>query len=172
MPENTRSYLGRLADEADKLFRGQTIEQFAAICFRRQPENRVEVLLITSRESRRWVVPKGWAIGGMAPHEVAEHEAWEEAGVKGKAKKRPFGFYTYLKVLDTGDQVPSIVQVHLVETRKIEERFPERGERTAQWLPPYEAAALVREPELKSLLRGVEKAVLAPETLKKKRLRK
>ena len=168
MPENTKSYLSRLAREADKLFRGQTIEQFAAICFRRLPKSDAEVLLITSRESGRWVVPKGWAIDGLAPHEVAEREAWEEAGVKGKAKKKPFGFYTYLKVLDTGERVPSIVQVHLVEARKIEDRFPEQAERLTKWLPPYEAAALVREPELKSLLGRVEKAVLKKKKKKKK----
>ncbi|HEY0121119.1 MAG TPA: NUDIX domain-containing protein, partial [Rhizobium sp.] len=118
MPKRkSKTYLGRLAAEADKLFHGQMIEQYAAICYRKQPQGEtVEVLLITTRESGRWVIPKGWAMDRRLPHQVAEREAWEEAGIKGKAKKKPFGYYTYLKTLDTGDRVPSIVQVHLVET--------------------------------------------------------
>jgi len=93
---------------------------------------------------------------GKLPHQVAEREAWEEAGVKGKARKKSFGYYTYLKSLDTGDTVPSVVQVHLLEVTGLDERFPERGLRQRQWFSPNEAAARVREPELKSLLRRAE----------------
>ncbi|SCB34624.1 NUDIX hydrolase [Rhizobium hainanense] len=158
-----KTYLGRLADAAEKLFAGRSIEQYAAICYRRSPVLKdVEILLITSRDSRRWVIPKGWPIVGKLPHQVAEREAWEEAGVKGKARKKSFGYYTYLKSLDTGDTVPSVVQVHLLEVAELVERFPERGQRQLQWFSPNEAAAHVREPELKSLLRRVETA-LAPD---------
>lgn len=159
MPKK-QTYLGRLADAADKLFHGNTVEQYGAICFRKGPDDVVEVLLITSRETGRWVIPKGWPIDKLAPHKVAEREAWEEAGIKGKAKKRPFGYYTYLKVLDSGEKVPSIVQVHLLEAEKAENRFPEEGQRMAQWLPPHEAATLVREPELKSLLGKVRNVAI------------
>ncbi|MFK0166190.1 NUDIX hydrolase [Rhizobium sp. NPDC090279] len=158
-----KTYLRRLAGEAEKLFAGQSIEQYAAICYRRSPGLKdVQILLITSRDSGRWVIPKGWPIEGKLPHQVAEREAWEEAGVKGKARKKSFGYYTYLKVLDTGDTVPSVVQVHLLEVTGLDERFPEKGQRQLQWLSPNEAAARVREPELKSLLRMAE-TVLAPD---------
>jgi 8-oxo-dGTP pyrophosphatase MutT (NUDIX family) len=158
--KKNKSYLGQLAEEADKLFHGQTIQQYAAICYKREHQNcNIEVLLITSRDSGRWVVPKGWAMDKKLPHQVAEREAWEEAGVKGKAKKKPFGYYTYLKSLDTGDTVPSIVQVHLVEVTAIAVEFPEKGQRSIAWFPPHEAAALVREPELKGLLGKVEPAL-------------
>ncbi|WP_425342943.1 NUDIX hydrolase [Rhizobium etli] len=95
MPKKARSYLGRLASATDQLFRREAIEQFAAICYRKVGDNLVEVLLITSRDSGRWIIPKGWPIAKLAPHQVAEREAWEEAGVKGKARKRLFGFYTF-----------------------------------------------------------------------------
>lgn len=154
---NKKTYLSRLAGEAEKLFAGRAIEQYAAICYRRLPGRKdVEILLITSRESGRWVIPKGWPMDKKLPHQVAEREAWEEAGVKGKAKKKSFGYYTYLKSLDTGETVPSVVQVHLLEVSGLDERFPERGQRQLRWFSPNEAAANVREPELKGLLRTVE----------------
>lgn len=161
MSKKKKTYLGQLAEQADKLFRGQAIEQFAAICYVQLPEG-IKVLLITSRQSGRWIIPKGWAMDNRAPHQVAEREAWEEAGIRGKAKKKPFGYYTYLKMLDTGDRVASVVQVHLVEAAASDVEFKEKGQRTVAWLPPHEAAALVREPELKSLLGQVEAAIIKP----------
>ena len=155
MPKRRKTYLGQLAEHADLLFRGQAIEQYAAICYMRMPDS-IKVLLITSRQSGRWVIPKGWAMDSRAPHQVAEREAWEEAGIRGKARKKPFGYYTYLKMLDTGDRVVSVVQVHLVEVSAMDVEFREKGQRSFVWLPPHEAATLVREPELKGLLGQVE----------------
>lgn len=155
-----KTYLRHLAGEADKLFNGQAIEQYAAICYRWRPgAKEIEILLITSRESGRWVIPKGWPMDKKLPHQVAEREAWEEAGVKGKVRKKSFGYYTYLKSLDTGDTVPSVVQVHLLEVGGLSAEFPERGQRRLQWFSPNEAATLVREPELKGLLRTAESAL-------------
>jgi 8-oxo-dGTP pyrophosphatase MutT (NUDIX family) len=155
--KKSKTYLGQLASEATKLFSGRTIEQYAALCYRRQPSgDDIEVLLITSRDSGRWVIPKGWPMDRKLAHQVAEQEAWEEAGIKGKAKKKPFGYYTYLKSLDSGERVPSLVQVHLLNVTGVYAEFPEKGQRSIAWHPPYEAAALVREPELKSLLNMME----------------
>jgi 8-oxo-dGTP pyrophosphatase MutT (NUDIX family) len=157
---NKKTYLGRLAGAAETLFAGRSIEQYGAICFRRfEGRKDVEILLITSRDSGRWVIPKGWPMAGKLPHQVAEREAWEEAGVKGKARKKSFGYYTYLKALDSGETVPSVVQVHLLEVARLDEHFPEREQRRLQWFAPHEAAAHVREPELKSLLRMVDAAL-------------
>jgi 8-oxo-dGTP pyrophosphatase MutT (NUDIX family) len=148
-----KTYLGKLAEEAEKLFSGRAIQQYAAICYRRQsPSAEVEVLLISARASGRWIIPKGWPIEQKLPHQVAEREAWEEAGIKGKAKKRAFGYYTYLKTLEGGDKVPSVVQVHLLEVASIANHFPEQGQRIAVWLSPHDAALRVREPELRSML--------------------
>lgn len=135
-----------------KLLVGDVIMQYAAICVRRSPNGRPKILLITSRGSRRWIVPKGWGIKNKKPHQVAKQEAWEEAGVKGRARKKPCGYYTCSKLLADGELVPAIVQVHLLEVKMVLEEFPERGQRQSQWFEPHEAAAMVDEPELKRLL--------------------
>lgn len=153
-----KTYLAKLASGAPDLFNGRNIEQFAAICYRKADPlsgHAIDVLLITTRSARRWVVPKGWAIAKKRPHEVAEREAWEEAGVKGKIKKRPYGYYTYMKSVD-GVRRPSVVQVFLLEVTGIDARFPEKGERKVEWFPALEASTLVEEPELKSLIARLE----------------
>ncbi|MGA1804966.1 NUDIX hydrolase [Rhizobium sp. HT1-10] len=155
-----RTFLRKLADEAGTLFQGRNIEQYAAICYRRMPgTGEIEVLLISTRGSGRWVIPKGWAMSNKQPHQVAEREAWEEAGIRGKAKKKAYGYYTYLKTLDTGAKVLSVVQVHLLEVSDVAVEFPERGQRGTMWLSPLDAALQIREPELRSLLTGAETAL-------------
>lgn len=146
------SYLSRLADYADAMLHGSTTQQVGGLCYRRRADDVVEVLLITTRETKRWTIPKGWPVKGLEPHQAAKLEAWEEAGVRGKVKKRPFGYFTYVKTLGGGQKVPSLVQVHLLETRKTRSHFPERGQRELMWLPALEASLLVDEPELKGLL--------------------
>ncbi|MGR9222508.1 NUDIX hydrolase (plasmid) [Rhizobium leguminosarum] len=77
------------------------IQQYGALCFRNTP-NGPKVLLITTRETRRWMIPKGWPIPGLKPRKVAEREAWEEAGVIARAKKKPFGEFFYDKLMQDG----------------------------------------------------------------------
>jgi 8-oxo-dGTP pyrophosphatase MutT (NUDIX family) len=146
------SLLARLTPHVETILHGEVAKQFGAICFRSSVVGSFEVLLITTRDTHRWVIPKGWAIKGLRPHETAEREAWEEAGVKGKVKKKPFGYYTYLKILDYENTVPSLVEVHLLEVEKVCSKFPERKQRTIEWMSPSDAAARVQEPELKGLL--------------------
>lgn len=149
----SEGFLAELASHADALFHGPIYEQYAAICYRSNPKLGVpEVLVVTSRESGRWIIPKGWPIKGKKPHEVAAIEAFEEAGVRGKIKKKRFGYFTYLKQLPDDSRVPCIVQLHLLEVEKTFENFPERGQRLSEWVSFTEAARRVREPELKSLL--------------------
>lgn len=134
---------------------GEHIRQLGAICHRAAEDGSTEVLLITTRETRRWSIPKGWTIKGLKPHETAEREAWEEAGVVGKAKKKALGCFSYVKVLKSGRKVASIVQVHLVDTTDMDSNYPEKGQRDLEWLSPFEAASRVAEPELKQLLRSL-----------------
>jgi len=145
------SYLSRLADYADSMLHGSTAQQVGGLCYRKGAHESVEVLLITTRETKRWTIPKGWPIKGLEPHEAAKLEAWEEAGVKGKVKKKPFGYFTYLKTLTDGRTVPSVVQVHLLETRTTRSHFPERRQRELMWLPASQTSLLVDEPELNGL---------------------
>ncbi|HEX2018774.1 MAG TPA: NUDIX hydrolase, partial [Aurantimonas sp.] len=71
-------------------------KQFAALPFRTDADG-VEVLLVTSRDTGRWVIPKGWPMKNRRPHRAAAIEAFEEAGVVGKASKVPMGTYDYDK---------------------------------------------------------------------------
>lgn len=139
---------------------GHSAAQVGALCFRISEVGQIEVLLITTRETRRWTIPKGWPIKGLKPHEVAEREAWEEAGIKGKAKKKPYGHYTYLKRLADSRTVPAVVEVHALEVKEACDNFPEIGQRVLIWLPPVEAALQVPEPELKGLLAGFDERLL------------
>ncbi|MET3755294.1 8-oxo-dGTP pyrophosphatase MutT (NUDIX family) [Rhizobium binae] len=145
--------LRQLAAVPAKLFSGAFRQQYGALCFRYcNAGSKIEILVITSRERARWVVPKGWPMKGKKPFEAAAIEAWEEAGVRGAVKRKPVGRYTYLKELDDGDVAPCIVDLFQIEVTKIENDFKEQGQRILQWVSPDEAARRVREVELKSLL--------------------
>jgi 8-oxo-dGTP pyrophosphatase MutT (NUDIX family) len=63
---------------------------------------RTEVLLVTSRDTRRWIIPKGWPQKGKAPHRAAAREAFEEAGVVGAVGRRPVGSFAYEKRFKNG----------------------------------------------------------------------
>lgn len=130
----------------------KVIEQVGALCVRRHPTGNCEVLLITTRQTGRWTIPKGWPVKGLAPHEVAELEAWEEAGVKGRAKRRVFGYFTHMKGFDDGRKLPSVVEVHVMNVKQTKKKFPEAGQRKVVWLPVGKAAGMVTEPDLKRLL--------------------
>lgn len=120
----------------------------------RTPEGGTEVLLVTSRETRRWIIPKGWPMKGRKPFEAAAREAYEEAGIVGRVGKRPLGFYLYEKRLKNRDAVLCQVTVFPLEVRKQLKKFPERGQREAQWFSPSEAADMVIEAGLAGLIRA------------------
>ncbi|MCM2476800.1 NUDIX hydrolase [Rhizobium sp. CG5] len=148
------SAFSKLAQVTEQILKGNVGEQYAAICIRKnsQSDDDIELLLVTSRDSGRWVIPKGWGLPKKKPHEVAAREAWEEAGVTGKVKKKPVGYYTYVKKVRVGEHVPSLVQVHLLRVTKLDDDYPESGQRKSRWFSPEEAAASVDEPELATLL--------------------
>jgi 8-oxo-dGTP pyrophosphatase MutT (NUDIX family) len=151
--EPTQSLLQRLAKRPETLFNGSFRQQTAALCFRYKsggPE--IEVLVVTSRGSRSWIIPKGWPVKKKTLAQSAAIEAWEEAGVRGKVLERAIGRYTYLKELDGGEVVPCIVDVFQIEVDTVHDRFKELGQRVIAWVSPVEAARRVREIELKSLL--------------------
>jgi 8-oxo-dGTP pyrophosphatase MutT (NUDIX family) len=152
-PSRRQNLLQQLAANPERLFTGSFRQQYAAVCFRFHPQDQhVEILVMTSRDSGRWVIPKGWPMKRKKPYEAAEIEAWEEAGVKGQVRKEPIGRYTYLKMMDDGDVAPTIVDVFQIKATKQTEEFKEKGQRILAWVSPDEAARRVREIELKSLL--------------------
>ncbi|TWF58952.1 NUDIX hydrolase [Neorhizobium alkalisoli] len=152
-PTSSQNLLRELAQEPGKLFTGAFRVQYGALCFRQVEGNSgIEILVITSRDTGRWVIPKGWPMKRKKPHQAAATEAWEEAGVRGKANKVTVGRYIYLKELDNGDVTPVMVELYQVKVTEIREDFKERGQRVLAWVSPDEAARRVREVELKSVL--------------------
>ena len=128
--------------------------QYAALPWRRLPDGEVRVLLITSRETRRWVIPKGWPMSGRTPAETAAQEAYEEAGVSGDHDKAPIGAYMYEKRLRNGALQPVRVEVYPLEALVEQLSFPEQGQREKLWTTIADAVAKVDEPELKALIQG------------------
>ena len=126
--------------------------QFAALPWRRDAAGAVEVLLITSRDSHRWVIPKGWPIKGKSSSKSAAREAFEEAGVQGKVTKKPLGGYAYDKRLKNGRLQHVRVAVFSLHVETEADAYLEQGQREKLWLPPPEAARKVEEPELMVLL--------------------
>jgi len=138
---------------------GKARTQVAALCWRIE-DGKPQVLLITSRETGRWVLPKGWPVEGKSAFESARTEAWEEAGVEGKVSDDCLGLYAYYKVLGPGMDVPCVVAVYPLKVKALADDFPERPERKRQWFSPKKAAQRVDEPELKELLRGFDPKAL------------
>lgn len=128
--------------------------QVGALPFRRGPDGSYAVLLVTSRESRRWVIPKGWPMKGRKPYEAAAREAYEEAGLVGQVGKRPLGFYLYEKRLKNRDAVICQVKVFPLEVRKQLKRWPEQDQREGRWFTPSEAAEAVAEAGLAGIIRA------------------
>ncbi len=125
--------------------------QVGALCWRRKG-GQVEVLLVTSRETGRWVIPKGNRMQGLSDPDAAAQEAWEEAGVRGKLRPLRLGSFHYVKLLARGSARQMAVDVYALKVKDVLKDWPERKERTRQWFRPEEAAGLVDEPELRALL--------------------
>lgn len=129
--------------------------QYAALPFV-VSENQVRILLVTSRETRRWIIPKGWPIRGLAGHEVAEREAAEEAGVSGQTGKQPIGHFSYRKKLHYFSSVDCLVEVYALQVEKQKLHWRERAQRQIVWVPAAEAAEMVNEPELARIIRDFQ----------------
>ena len=128
------------------------IRQVAALPYRIDAAGDVSVLLITSRETKRWVVPKGNRIKGLAPHEAAAHEACEEAGVSGIPCPSPLGSYEYLKRRRDGSHRSATVALYPLAVVDQAEEWPEQDERETAWFELDHAARIVQEPQLKQLI--------------------
>jgi 8-oxo-dGTP pyrophosphatase MutT (NUDIX family) len=128
--------------------------QFAALCWRMR-RDKPEVLLITSRDTGRWVIPKGWQVAGKDGAASAAQEAWEEAGVTGAVGTEPLGRYGYDKVLTPDMHLPCAVSVYALRVAALARKFPERGERRRKWFTAEKAARKVAEPDLRILLQAV-----------------
>ena len=132
----------------------RTIQQVAALPFVRI-DDRFEVLLITSRERGRWLLPKGWPSNSRSLAESARREAEEEAGVIGTLHDRSIGTYTYSKLMPKGYAVPCAVFVYPLQVRQHSLTWPEKAQRKLRWCSLAEAADVVDDRELGRLLAGL-----------------
>lgn len=130
---------------------GATCHQYAALPYRVDAAGRREVLLVTTRATRRWIIPKGWPVKDMKPHLVAACEAFEEAGVAGRIGRKPLGSFEYWKRLDASFALCEVT-VFPLEVGHVEADWREAGMRERRWCSLAEALDLVEEPGLLTLL--------------------
>jgi 8-oxo-dGTP pyrophosphatase MutT (NUDIX family) len=127
--------------------------QFAALPYRIGDDGAPQVMLVTSRETRRWIIPKGWPMKGLTPARAAEREAYEEAGLVGHLiGDKPIGSYRYEK-RSTGGGQRCDVWVFLLRVDYQLDDWPEKAQRETRWFRPLEAAGLVTESGLAEVLR-------------------
>jgi 8-oxo-dGTP pyrophosphatase MutT (NUDIX family) len=143
------------ADVVQPLISRPRLLQVAALCLKGSGAD-TRVLMITSRGTGRWIIPKGWPIDGTTGHGAALTEAWEEAGVKkADVDPVPIGTYTYDKITEGGVPNPVEAQVYMVHVKMMVDDYPEADQRRRKWMKPKRAAELVAEPGLRTILEAL-----------------
>ena len=132
--------------------------QFAALCWRIK-KDKLQVCLVTTRRSGRWILPKGWPIHNETPANAAATEAWEEAGLTGQPIDHCLGVYSYVKPLGR-DQMSVVVMVYPVKIDTIHDAWPERKERKRKWIGTRGAARKLAEPALRRIVLAFDPAKL------------
>lgn len=146
--------------KSEALFREHG-NQVAALCWRMSRRG-LEVLLITSLNSKRWILPKGWPEADLTGAENAAREAFEEAGVTGKIAAHPVGHYHYLKERREGSGMPVRVDVFALAVTKQLDDWPEKGQRSMIWVPLSDAIARISEPGVRQVLKNFQKQHATP----------
>ncbi len=132
--------------------------QFAALCYRYK-DGKLQVCLITSRRSKRWILPKGWPIHKETPASAAATEAWEEAGLTGRPIDHCLGVFAYVKTMSK-KLAPVIVMVYPLEVTCEHDKWPERKQRKRKWISPKKAAKRLAEPELRRIVAQFDPSTL------------
>jgi 8-oxo-dGTP pyrophosphatase MutT (NUDIX family) len=145
--------MGRRSSHTIAVMNGamELARQVGAVPVRRTPDGNLLVLLVTTLQTQRWVIPKGWPWPGERDHASAAAEAREEAGVLGETRPGSIGSYTYEKRRSSGP-LPVRVMVYLLDVREELDTWPECERRQRAWFTPSAAAEAVEEPELRQLL--------------------
>lgn len=135
------------------MFGAAEAAQAGALCWRRGKSG-VEILLVTTRRTGRWITPKGGLIKDRTPMESAAIEAWEEAGVRGEISDEPLGVFPTIKFRKDGSSWDRLtVELFALRVTSQEEEFPEKGQRLLRWQAQEDAAGMVRERKLQRLIR-------------------
>jgi 8-oxo-dGTP pyrophosphatase MutT (NUDIX family) len=124
--------------------------QFAALCWRVKNDE-VQICIVTSKTSKRWIIPKGWPMHKQTPASAAATEAFEEAGVSGDAIDICIGVYNYNKPQKVGN-APIITMVYPLHVTHVHSKWPEKHQRRRKWLSPKKAAEKLTEPQLKRIV--------------------
>ena len=133
--------------------------QFAALCYRYKKDE-LQICMVTSRGSGRWILPKGWPMHKQTPAQAAAQEAWEEAGLKGAPIDHCLGVYSALKPLEN-ETAPLLVMVYPVRVETVAKNWPEMEDRKRKWVSARKAAKKLTEPELRRIV-----STFDPTTLK------
>jgi 8-oxo-dGTP pyrophosphatase MutT (NUDIX family) len=129
-------------------------EQVAALPWRRDPDGALRILLITSRETRRWLIPKGWPMKNKTAAEAAAQEAYEEAGLQGVIDEAPIGRYSYDKRPPKRKAQAVEVTVFALEVLVERAAWPEDGEREKRWMAQAEAVDHLDDVGLQALVKA------------------
>jgi 8-oxo-dGTP pyrophosphatase MutT (NUDIX family) len=118
---------------------------------RERADGEIEVLLVTGKGSRRWIIPKGWPVPGKSLADSAAQEAFEEAGVKGVVDPQPLGDFRHEKNVGPADIEIRIV-VHAMRVEQELSDYPEARSRERQWFSVAEAVEMVDSVVLGTLI--------------------
>lgn len=118
----------------------------------KKPDAAIEIILVTSRQTRRWIIPKGNVDHGMSPHAAAAQEAEEEAGVLGKVSRDPLGSFTYDKYIVGGLCVSAKVAVYPLAVREVMDEWKESKWRRRKWFAIDEVDEAIQEPGLREII--------------------
>lgn len=127
------------------------VVQYGALPWRRTPAG-LQILLITTRNTRRWIVPKGWPEAGRSPQECAAQEAFEEAGVTGAVTPEAIGVFGHKKQVKSGQMISCQIHVHAMEVSAVARDWPEKDARRTKWCLVAEALMLVDDPGLRRII--------------------
>ncbi|MGI3163247.1 NUDIX hydrolase [Pseudooceanicola sp. 200-1SW] len=133
--------------------------QYCALCYR-IVKDKPQILLITSRGTKRWILPKGWPMKSRTPGKAALREAYEEAGVIGRVSETSLGLFPYMKAVEGGADLACVGIVYPVHVRLLKAEYPEAGERKRKWFSRKKAARAVAEPELARILKTFDPSKL------------
>ncbi len=123
--------------------------QYAALPWR--DVDGLEIMLVSSRDTKRWIIPKGWPMAGRSGSATAAIEAIEEAGLLGAISQQPIGYFSYSKRFSRSIQLCQ-VEVYSLRVVRQREHWPEKHERVTKWFPAVEAMDVISDPELCDLI--------------------
>lgn len=134
------------------------LQQYGALPWRKDARGRLQLMLITSRQRGRWILPKGWPMSDREPYLAAALEAFEEAGVIGEMQPDPLGSYDYVKESDDGSKEHRCVTLFSLSVVGTLTNWPERGQRKRRWFGLAEAADTVADRNLIPIIRAIRDA--------------